>query len=95
MPADPPAPVPPAFASGHHIVEYVKPQKRSDRHTKQQWAALPASITLREVRFTLRVPGFRTTELLLRASYIELLQVVAVGLDEDGRATEARPYNAR
>ena len=34
-------------------------------------------------------------ELLLRASYIERLQAVAVGLDEDGRATEARPYNAR
>jgi len=36
-----------------HLVTYTKPGKRSERLTKEQWAALPNTITLREVRFDL------------------------------------------
>jgi hypothetical protein len=54
-----------------HIVEYVRPQKRLDRHTTQQWAALPASITLREVRFTLDVAGFCSTEVILATTLLD------------------------
>lgn len=41
------------------LVEYFKPTERPAWLTDEQWAALPASITVREVRRTVRRDGFR------------------------------------
>jgi Transposase DDE domain len=42
------------------VVEYFKPVKRPEWMTAEQYAALPDSTLVREVRFRVRVPGRRT-----------------------------------
>lgn len=41
------------------LVEYFKPPRRPDWMSEQQWAAVPASICVREIRRTVRRHGFR------------------------------------
>jgi hypothetical protein len=47
---------------GRHgqLVEYFKPGKRPGWMTAEEYAALPASVVVREVRFRVRIPGYRT-----------------------------------
>ncbi len=47
------------------LVEYFKPSQRPSWMTAQEYAALPASIVVREVRFHVRIPGYRTREVTL------------------------------
>lgn len=47
------------------LVEYVKPAQRPDWMTAEQYATLPASQVVREVRYRIRVPGRRTREVTL------------------------------
>jgi len=46
-------------------VEYFKPSKRPSWMTPEQHAALPESLVVREVRFRVRIPGYRTREVTL------------------------------
>jgi hypothetical protein len=47
------------------IVEYFKPEERPEWMTEAQYAALPASLRVRELRYTIRMPGRRTKEVTL------------------------------
>lgn len=47
------------------VVEYFKPKERPDWMTPEHYAALPASLVVRELRFRIRVPGRRTKEVTL------------------------------
>jgi hypothetical protein len=47
------------------LVEYFKPKERPKWMSAEQYAALPESIVVREVRFQVRVPGYRTREVTL------------------------------
>lgn len=47
------------------LVEYYKPKERPDWMTTEEYAALPESIVVREVRFQVRIPGCRTREVTL------------------------------
>jgi Transposase DDE domain len=42
------------------VVEWFKPKERPEWLTQEQYAALPASLELREVRYRVTQPGFRT-----------------------------------
>jgi hypothetical protein len=42
------------------LVEYFKPEEKPDWMTPEQYAALPDSVVVRELRFAVRVPGRRT-----------------------------------
>lgn len=44
------------------LVEYFKPKERPDWMTAAEYADLPDSLEVREVRFTVRIPGYRTRE---------------------------------
>lgn len=52
---------------GQHdqLVEYFKPGKRPRWMTAAEYAALPGSIVVREVRFRVRLPGYRTRAVTL------------------------------
>jgi hypothetical protein len=52
---------------GEHdqLVEYFKPSKRPSWMTAAAYAALPASVVAREVRFRVRLPGYRTRDVTL------------------------------
>ena len=47
------------------LVEYFKPSARPSWMTAEEYAALPASIVVREVRFRVRIPGYRTRAVTL------------------------------
>lgn len=47
------------------LVEYFKPQERPQWMSEKEYAELPGSIVVREVRFTVRIPGCRTREVTL------------------------------
>jgi hypothetical protein len=47
------------------LVEYFKPKERPQWMTAQEYAALPESLVVREVRFQVRIPGYRTREVTL------------------------------
>lgn len=44
------------------LVEYFKPKERPEWMTAAEYAALPDSLVVREVRFQVRIPGYRTRE---------------------------------
>jgi hypothetical protein len=52
---------------GHRdqLVEYYKPEDRPDWMTAEAYAALPAALVVRELRFAIAVPGSRTKEVTL------------------------------
>ncbi len=47
------------------LVEYFKPKERPAWLTAADYAALPASLVVRAVRFQVRIPGYRTREVTL------------------------------
>src|SRR5713226_365698 len=47
------------------LVEYYKPESRPNWSTVEAYAALPEAIVVRELRFAIAVPGFRTKEVTL------------------------------
>jgi hypothetical protein len=53
------------------LVEYFKPKERPSWMTEEQYAALPASITVRELRFRVREPGRRPREITLVTTLLD------------------------
>jgi hypothetical protein len=53
------------------VVEWFKPRDRPDWMTAQQYAALPATITVREVRYTIARRGFRTRVVTLVTTLLD------------------------
>jgi hypothetical protein len=53
------------------LVEYFKPKERPSWMTEEQYAALPASITVRELRFRVRAPGRRPREITLVTTLLD------------------------
>lgn len=53
------------------LVEYVKPTRRPDWLDAQQFAALPATMVLREVRYRITRRGFRTRAITLVTTLLE------------------------
>jgi hypothetical protein len=53
------------------VVEYYKPAQRPQWITAEAYAALPASILVRELRFSIRVPGIRTKEVTLVTTLLD------------------------
>ena len=47
------------------VVEYVKPKERPRWMSAEDYAALPETITVRELRYRIEAPGFRTHEITL------------------------------
>ena len=59
------------LASGDQIVEYFKPLQRPKWMTAKAYAALPASLLVRELRYRLAKRGFRTREVLLATTLLD------------------------
>jgi Transposase DDE domain len=64
---------------GHldQCVEYFKPKRRPKWMTAEAYAALPASILVRELRFSIAVPGFRTNKVTLVTTLLDPLRYPA------------------
>jgi hypothetical protein len=53
------------------LVEYHKPKERPVWLSAAEYAALPATVVVREVRFKVRIPGRRTTQVTLVTTLID------------------------
>jgi hypothetical protein len=58
---------------GRHdqLVEYIKPKQRPVWLTAEEHAALPATIAVRELRYTIRIPGRRTRLVTLATTLLD------------------------
>jgi hypothetical protein len=62
------------------LVEYYKPTSLPHWITAEAYAALPAAIIVRELRFAIRVPGMRTREVTLVTTLLDALRYPAAEL---------------
>jgi hypothetical protein len=53
------------------VVEYYKPKERPDWMTADDYAALPESIVVRELRYAVRRPGYRTRAVTLVTTLLD------------------------
>jgi hypothetical protein len=60
-----------AYGLTDHLVEYFKPVERPERMSEAEYRALPESIVVRELRYRIEVPGFRTQEVTLVTTLID------------------------
>jgi hypothetical protein len=60
-----------AYGLTDQLVEYFKPAERPDRMSEREYRALPDSILVRELRYRVEVPGFRTREVTLVTTLID------------------------
>ena len=58
---------------GHHdqVVEYHKPAARPKWMSKEPWQSLPATLTLRELRYKVEMRGVRTREITLVTTLLD------------------------
>lgn len=69
---------------GHldQVVEWVKPQGQPQWMTAEDYASLPASIQVRELRYQTRTPGFRTRKVTLATTLLDAQKYSAEALAE-------------
>jgi hypothetical protein len=53
------------------VVEYFKPARRPEWMSEAEYGALPESITVRELRYRITAPGFRTREVTLVTTLLD------------------------
>jgi len=61
-------------------VEYFKPSSRPKWMTAEKYAALPSSIVVRELRYSVSQPGFRTREITLVTTLLDPVRYPAAEL---------------
>jgi Transposase DDE domain len=54
------------------LVAWLKPTPRPSWLTREAWAARPASLVLREVRYHISTPGFRTRQITLVTTLLDV-----------------------
>jgi hypothetical protein len=60
-----------AYGLTDQLVEYFKPARRPERMSAAEYQALPESIVVRELRYRIEVPGFRTREVTLVTTLVD------------------------
>lgn len=64
---------------GRHdqLVEYIKPPRRPDWMSRDAYAALPDTVVVRELRYTITVPGRRTRVITLATTLLDPIRYPA------------------
>ena len=62
------------------LVEYVKPSQRPQWMTPEAWAQVPATLVVRELRYTIRQPGRRTRTVTLVTTLLDAQKYPAAEL---------------
>jgi hypothetical protein len=71
-----------AYGLTDQMVEYFKPARRPERMSAAEYRALPESIVVRELRYRIEVPGFRTHEVTLVTTLTDAVAYPADALAE-------------
>lgn len=64
------------------VVEWFKPELKPDWMTQEDYDTLPASIVIRELRYRVTTPGYRTREITLATTLLDADQYPAENLAE-------------
>ena len=69
---------------GRHdqLVEYPKPKQRPEWLTAEDYAALPEAVLVRELRYTIRIPGRRTRVVTLATTLLDPVKYPAADVAE-------------
>jgi Transposase DDE domain len=59
------------FATGDHLVQWQRPAQCPKAMTQAEYEALPASLAVREVRFSISTPGLRPKVIILVTSLLD------------------------
>ena len=59
------------LGKGDHIVTWSKPQRRPNHMSADEFRALPDTVQVREVRFWVEKPGFRTQEITVVTTLLD------------------------
>lgn len=70
------------LGAGDRLVEWIKPGQRTNAWTPEEFAALPASMTLRLIHFAVAIKGFRTRQICLVTTLLEALLYPAAAIRE-------------
>ena len=60
-----------------HLVEWSRPVKQPDWLTPDEWALIPLTLTLREIRVQIKIPGFRVKSLIIVTTLIDAVEYPA------------------
>ena len=60
-----------------HLVEWSRPVKRPDGLTLDEWALIPLTLTLREIRVRIKTPGCRVKSLVIVTTLIDPIEYPA------------------
>ncbi len=71
-----------AYGLTDQLVEYFKPAQRPERMSAAEYQTLPESIVVRELRYRIEVPGFRTREVTLVTTLTDAVAYPADALAE-------------
>lgn len=56
---------------GDHLVGWSKPRNRPPWLSPAEWEVLPATLTVREIRYRIEIPGFRTDEVTVVTTLLD------------------------
>lgn len=59
------------LGTGDHLVEWVKPRRRPEWMTAEQYAALPQTLTIREFRYRIVRKGYRTHTIVVATTLLD------------------------
>lgn len=59
------------LALGDHVVTWRKPEQRSQGLRQEDYDRLPTTLTVRELRYRVQTPGFRTREVTLATTLLD------------------------
>jgi len=62
------------LGANDRLVEWQRPHKRPAHLTQEQWKTIPATMTIRHVRYDVNTPGFRTQRIELATTLLDPLR---------------------
>jgi hypothetical protein len=69
-----------AHGDGDQVVVWSKPKSKPSWMTKEEYAALPGELTVRELRYRVEVPGYRVREITLVTTLLDAAVYAASAL---------------
>ena len=71
-----------ALGPGDRLIQWRKPKGRNFTWPEEEFAALPRTLTLRQIHYFIQIPGFRTREVVIVTTLLDHLQYPANALAE-------------
>jgi hypothetical protein len=71
-----------AIGKEDQIIQWFKPKSKPKSITKEEYLALPDSITIRELRYEIVAPGFRSSEIVIFTTLVDEVQYPSAKIAE-------------